>query len=77
MNDYGHALRAALIRGTGHRSWAARVVNAAGRLYRALQRRAAPAPAGLMVRPVRGGDGLLYLSPGTGERSQLGFRKQG
>lgn len=62
MNDHGFSLRAALIARQGCRGQVARVVNAAGRLYRAL-RRPSVREAGPAMRYELGADGLAYVLP--------------
>ena len=68
MSDHGFVLRAALIARQGRRGRAARWVNAAGRLVRALRGRRMHAESGPAMRRMAGADGLLYLVPQVGGR---------
>lgn len=64
MMDFGGATRGAFIRAQGQRSRAARLVQFAGRLYRACRARRRPDPATAPAMRCRlGEDGLVYLVP--------------
>lgn len=64
MMDFSGATRGAFIRAQGQRSRAARLVQFAGRLYRAWRARRRPDPATAPAMRCRiGNDGLVYLVP--------------
>lgn len=66
MMDFGGATRGAFLRAHGQRSRAARLVQFAGRLYRACRARRRPDPATAPAMRCRlGEDGLVYLVPSS------------